>query len=223
MFQTASPAGTSQRKRRFVLPLSTFLVAAAFVSAFAFSFGPAGQAHAAPAAYTTGQIVVIIENAFGTSALGKQAVTVSSCESSLNPHAYNSSSGAAGLFQFLPSTWAEFGSGSVYNPTDNANAARKLYNARGWEPWTCQPSTSCPATIQNGSTGSMAMVWQDDLNARYNSKVFPNSPYNFSPLLAVDGQFGLLTQAAVKDFQTAKRIAVDGIVGPQTWHTLGVC
>jgi peptidoglycan hydrolase-like protein with peptidoglycan-binding domain len=36
----------------------------------------------------------------------------------------------------------------------------------------------------------------------------------------VDGQFGSDTEAAVKAFQTAKHIQVDGQVGPQTWGAL---
>jgi len=45
---------------------------------------------------------------------------------------------------------------------------------------------------------------------------FKNTPYNFQPYqhantpLAVDGDFGSLTRNAVKDFQTAKHIGVDG-------------
>jgi hypothetical protein len=84
-------------------------------------------------------------------------------------------------------------------------------------------SPTCPATIQNGSSGSLVVTLQSELNARYSSKVFPNSPYNFSPPLAQDGQFGPLTVNAVKDFQTKKGLSVDGIVGPQTWGALGNC
>jgi len=84
-------------------------------------------------------------------------------------------------------------------------------------------SDSCPALIQNGNTGPEVGVLQADLKYDYNSNVFSNSPYNFQPPLAVDWQFGPLTEAAVKDFQTAKHISVDGVVGPQTWHALGAC
>ena len=70
---------------------------------------------------------------------------------------------------------------------------------------------ACPAQIQNGSTGPSVGVLQSDLNYDINAK------------LTVDWQFGPLTEAAVKNFQAAKHITVDGIVGPQTWTALGAC
>jgi Putative peptidoglycan binding domain/Putative amidase domain len=85
------------------------------------------------------------------------------------------------------------------------------------------PPPTCPATIQNGSTGSLVVSLQSELDSRYSKKDFPNSPYNFHPLLAKDGQFGNLTENAVKDFQKKKGLSVDGIVGPHTWHALGNC
>jgi peptidoglycan hydrolase-like protein with peptidoglycan-binding domain len=39
----------------------------------------------------------------------------------------------------------------------------------------------------------------------------------------VDREFGPLTQSAVKDFQSAHGLEVDGQVGQQTWHALGYC
>ncbi|GHO87917.1 serine/threonine-protein kinase [Dictyobacter formicarum] len=85
------------------------------------------------------------------------------------------------------------------------------------------PPPACPSTIQSGSTGSLVKTLQNSLNAHYNAHDFPNSPYNFSPPLTVDGDFGSLTQSAVKDYQSAKGLQVDGVVGPQTWHSLGYC
>ena len=82
---------------------------------------------------------------------------------------------------------------------------------------------ACPATIQNGSSGSLVASLQSELDSLYSKKAFPNSPYNFHPPLAKDGQFGPNTTNAVKDFQKKEGISVDGIVGPQTWHQLGKC
>lgn len=39
--------------------------------------------------------------------------------------------------------------------------------------------------------------------------------------VAVDGDFGVNTLAAVKSYQAGKGLAVDGVVGPNTWSSLG--
>lgn len=226
MLQRQSTAHTSKGKRRFLPLLSGFLVVAVLVGGLFISISASAGAHAAAATYTRAQIITIIHNAFGTGTLGNQAVSVATCESSLNPNAYNPAPPyAMGLFQIAKGTWAEsgIGKGNPYNPTDNAQAARRLYNRQGWAPWACQPSSSCPATIQNGSAGSLVVTLQSELDSLYSKKVFPNSPYNFHPPLAKDGAFGPLTENAVKDFQTKKKIGIDGIVGPQTWNALGNC
>lgn len=95
------------------------------------------------------------------------------------------------------------------------------------------PLTSCPPTIQQGSTGSVVKTLQRALNGLYldfdDPSFFENSPDNFHPPLTVDGGFGPLTRNAVIDFQTWNSPAfggtlnVDGIVGPKTWHVLHKC
>jgi peptidoglycan hydrolase-like protein with peptidoglycan-binding domain len=41
--------------------------------------------------------------------------------------------------------------------------------------------------------------------------------------LEIDGFFGAKTEEAVIKFQQKTKITVDGIVGQQTWTTLGAC
>lgn len=68
-------------------------------------------------------------------------------ESSFNPNAYNSASGATGIAQFLPSTAADFGINPM-DPTQSLNAAAQydaqLYNKTG----------SWDAALQSYSGGS---------------------------------------------------------------------
>ena len=79
-----------------------------------------------------------------------EALRIIQCESLGDPDAYNPYSGASGLFQFLPSTWATtapkagFSGASVFDPTANIGSAAWLanrYQALGmsyWQPWSCR-------------------------------------------------------------------------------------
>lgn len=68
------------------------------------------------------------------------AVNVAYCESRYHPNSVNSSSGASGLFQFLPSTWAftPYAGYSPFDPKYNALAAAWLYQRDGPSQWQCQ-------------------------------------------------------------------------------------
>jgi transglycosylase-like protein with SLT domain len=68
------------------------------------------------------------------------AMNVAWCESRYHPNSVNSDSGASGLFQFLPSTWAftPYANRSPFNPQYNALAAAWLYHRSGPTQWVCQ-------------------------------------------------------------------------------------
>lgn len=64
-----------------------------------------------------------------------------------------------------------------------------------------------PPTLQEGATGALVERLQTTLNE------MPRS----TPPLAVDGDFGPLTAAAVRNVQQEGGIKADGVVGLQTW------
>jgi hypothetical protein len=105
------------------------------------SSAPAPAPAAAPSG-GGGSIQDIILNAFAPLGGGAQqwALRVAKCESGYNPNAVNRSSGASGLFQFLPSTWAAlpWHNQSVFDPVANAQAAAYYYQHSGSSPWVCQ-------------------------------------------------------------------------------------
>jgi hypothetical protein len=73
-----------------------------------------------------------------------QLLRVAYCESRYNPNAYNASSGASGLFQFIPSTWAissvraGYAGASVFDPTANANTAAYMFAGGQARQWACK-------------------------------------------------------------------------------------
>jgi Transglycosylase SLT domain len=103
---------------------------------------PAPPATTRAARVPTDSIRAIIVAAF--SSLGQAAVSwalrVAACESGYNQFAVNRSSGAAGLFQFMPSTWAHspWAAQSPFDPVANSQAAAWLYARSGPGQWVCQ-------------------------------------------------------------------------------------
>jgi soluble lytic murein transglycosylase-like protein len=72
---------------------------------------------------------------------GNVALCVAEAESNLDPLAVNPSTGASGLFQFMPSTWASlselagWGGASVFDSRANAAVAAWTVARYGWHPW----------------------------------------------------------------------------------------
>ncbi|MFD3457404.1 peptidoglycan-binding protein [Streptomyces sp. NPDC058691] len=62
-------------------------------------------------------------------------------------------------------------------------------------------------TVRQGSSGAAVKAVQSQLKAH-------------GAALAVDGDFGPGTDSAVRGFQSAHGLAVDGIVGSNTWQAL---
>jgi hypothetical protein len=56
------------------------------------------------------------------------AYRIMMCESGGNANAYNARSGATGLFQIL---------GGPFDPAANVAMAFRMWQQRGWQPWTC--------------------------------------------------------------------------------------
>lgn len=67
-----------------------------------------------------------------------------------------------------------------------------------------EPNYTKHKTLRKGDKGPQVAELQSDLNF-------------FGYRLAVDGSFGAKTEAAVKKFQTANSLKIDGIVGMKTW------
>jgi soluble lytic murein transglycosylase-like protein len=82
--------------------------------------------------------------------LVEDALVIMQCESGGDPNAVNPYSGAAGLYQFMPGTWAAasvkagVGDRSVFDGEANIIAAAWLagyYRSRGYDPW--EPWAPC--------------------------------------------------------------------------------
>jgi soluble lytic murein transglycosylase-like protein len=89
-----------------------------------------------------GEIQRLIWNTFAPLGPDAQAwaLRVAYCESRYRPDAVNKRSGAMGLFQFLPSTWAftPYAKQSAFDPVANTQAALWLYKRDGPSQWSCK-------------------------------------------------------------------------------------
>jgi hypothetical protein len=73
-----------------------------------------------------------------------QLLRVAWCESRYDPSAYNASSGASGLFQFMPRTWAAnsvragYSGASVFDAVASANTAAYMFSIGQAGQWSCK-------------------------------------------------------------------------------------
>jgi soluble lytic murein transglycosylase-like protein len=89
-------------------------------------------------------VVALIRDHFASLGSGTEAVAlcVAEAESNFNPLAENPSTGAAGVFQFLPSTWVHLselagrGGASVFDARANVAVTAWTVAAYGWHPWS---------------------------------------------------------------------------------------
>jgi soluble lytic murein transglycosylase-like protein len=65
-------------------------------------------------------------------------LSVAECESGLDPTAVNRSSGASGLFQFMPATFYGHGGTDIWNPTQQADIAAKMFSIGESSEWVCK-------------------------------------------------------------------------------------
>jgi len=69
------------------------------------------------------------------------------------------------------------------------------------------PSSSSPPTLRKGDKGEDVATMQRRLNAN-------------SAVLIEDGDFGKVTETALKTFQSARGLVADAVCGPTTWAAL---
>ncbi|RMI30258.1 N-acetylmuramoyl-L-alanine amidase [Streptomyces triticirhizae] len=74
--------------------------------------------------------------------------------------------------------------------------------------WTALLSAGSTPTLSQGSSGEAVSRLQRALTAA------------LGETLAIDGQFGPNTAAAVREYQSSRGLGADSIVGPQTWAAL---
>lgn len=127
-----------------------------------------------------------------------------SLESGNNDKAVNASSGAAGYYQIMPSTWADLcsdlgGSASAASVPTTAPAA------------AVQKATATSGKTSGASqaAGGVAAVQQLLVDQGYSVGAE-----------GVDGILGPHTAAGVMAFQADHGLAVDGVPGPITWAAL---
>lgn len=166
---------------------------------------------------------------------------VAQCESGGNAK-YNDGQ-FYGLYNFDQGTWngtGRSGTADQYSAAEQLAAAEELYAQRGAAPWPV-----CGKYLSGGSTASTASrsVSRAPVAPKASSSTSAGVAYLSQRYIgtdradvrtlqqklvakgyaiAVDGRYGPHTEGAVRGFQEAAHIQVDGIAGPQTQHACGM-
>ena len=130
-------------------------------------------------------------------------------------------SGHASIYQRVRPTRALTAAAGSYDENVYGFGPRPLIS--WWQPGAAAPPPPPVTTdwwqkmqvIRKGDTGPAVRTAQGLLVARYYQLGRSGQLGD-----GIDGAFGPLTDAAVREAQGAAHIAVDGIVGPQTWPVL---
>lgn len=127
------------------LLLTTICCLALSAVAFAFpqeTFATSSNAGVSTTSVPPALVKVMIGHVFGPS-YASAAKRVANCESRFDPSVQNSTYGASGVFQILPSTWETTSQRhqSRFNARANIRAAYEVFKRDGysWKEWQCQP------------------------------------------------------------------------------------
>ena len=91
-----------------------------------------------------------------------------------------------------------------------ASAGLTVDGIVGPDTWAALPADPDTPVLANGDSGAEVAALQEALTAYSNQDPATNPG-------AIDGSFGPMTEAAVRAYQGDHGIAVDGIVGDDTW------
>ncbi|GAB3952427.1 hypothetical protein GCM10028832_06770 [Streptomyces sparsus] len=97
--------------------------------------------------------------------------------------------------------------------------------------FNCEKPYVRDTTAYNGYTAGYSWAWNVEVAIGYNNDQYSGRVKEIQCLVnnlwgydagAEDGFFGPTTEAAIKAFQQDVGLAVDGIVGPNTWRVLRI-
>jgi hypothetical protein len=168
------------------------------------------------------------------------------CESGGN-YATNTGNGYYGAYQMSLPTWKSLGYSGLPSdaaPATQDRAARELAQRSGFGQWpvcgqgmgaddlgspvattivpahasrSAERADTAPAPVgtRSGSVPFFTTSMIDQVREDVRSWQAKLNTHGYD--IAVDGQYGPESAGAARDFQIAKDLLIDGIVGPQTW------